>query len=348
GKLFRMSDESGDQGEYESPVHDAGGVARWGQVSWRGATNANTRLLFRTRSGNSARPDKTWSEWSEPLSEPRGQVITSPNARFLQWKAEFSSTDGTSPALSGVTVSYLPQNTAPIVRSISVSTHTAGAAPAKAAPQPVSTAAYSITVTDTGEAGPSTLSGTPTQNASNGVSQQIQITWQADDPDGDRLVYAIYFRGENEQQWKLLRTNFTESSLVLEGEVFADGKYLFRVVASDKMSNPAASAREADLTSSQILFDNTPPIVTPGAPSRNGASLELGIAARDTSSPLRRAEYSLNATAWVPLEPADGIIDGLEEQFKLRLENLPAGEHLVVIRAYDSSNNAGLTKVVVQ
>ena len=59
-----------------------------------------------------------------------------------------------------------------------------------------------------------------------GLNQQIQIVWTADDPDGDRLTYAIYFSGEDETQWKLLRGDFADTTLTLEGDVLADGRYL--------------------------------------------------------------------------------------------------------------------------
>jgi hypothetical protein len=319
-------------------------------LSWRAQKDSASGLVFRTRSGNSARPDKTWSDWSEPLSSPHGSSITSPNARFVQWKAEFTGTAGSSPVLTGVTLSYLPQNTPPSVRSINVTTLVgASSTAAKAAASPAaSSGTYSITVTDTGEAGASTLSGTPTQSVSRGLTQQIQITWQADDPDGDRLVYSLYFRGEDETQWKVLRANFGDTSMLLDGEVFADGKYLFRVVASDKMSNAAGTAREAELISAPVLFDNTPPSVTVSPARRNGSTVELDIEARDAASALRRAEYSLDAAVWVPIDPVDGVLDGLEEKFHLRLENITPGEHLVVIRVYDSANNVGLAKVVVR
>jgi hypothetical protein len=75
--------------------------------------------------------------------------------------------------------------------------------------------------------------------------------------------------------------------------------------------------------------------------------VELEIDAMDASSPLRRAEYSLDAAAWIPLESGDGIIDGLSEKFHLQLDNVAPGEHLIVVRVVDSSNNAGLAKTVV-
>jgi hypothetical protein len=46
---------------------------------------------------------------------------------------------------------------------------------------PAAAGAYSITVTDTGDAGPPTAAGTPTQNATRAANQQLQITWQAED-----------------------------------------------------------------------------------------------------------------------------------------------------------------------
>ena len=234
-------------------------------------------MAFRTRSGNSARPDRTWSDWSAPLTDPKNSNVVSPNARFIQWRAEFAGQTASSPMVSGVTLAYLPQNNPPVVRSLNVTSQVSQAtAGGKAATQP-SSGTYSITVTDTGEAGPSTLSGTPSQTVNRGLNQQIQIIWQADDPDGDRLVYSIYFRGEDENEWKLLRENFDETMLTLEGDVLADGRYLFRVVASDKASNSGASVRQAELVSAPVLFDGTPPLVTAAPPQRNGNRIQIAI-----------------------------------------------------------------------
>ena len=330
-------------------MHDAGTVARWGQLSWRGERKGVGKLVFRTRSGNSARPDRTWSDWSAPISDAAGSNVSSPNARFIQWRAEFAGETASSPIVSGVTLAYLPQNSPPVVRSLNVLTQVAPpTAGTKAAATQPSAGTYSITVTDTGEAGPSTVSGTPAQTMNRGLTQQIQITWQADDPDSDRLTYAIHFRGEDETQWKLLRGNFAETILTLEGDVLADGRYLFRVVASDKPSNSGDSARQAELISAPVLFDATPPVVSIGSPQRSGSKIVMPISAVDAASPLRRAEYSVDAAAWMPLDAADGVIDGKQETFRVELDGLSAGEHIVVFRVYDSSSNVGLAKIVLQ
>jgi hypothetical protein len=341
GRIYRLGDAPSATGTYESPVHDAGAVARWGRLSCR----AEGKVTFQTRSGNSFRPDKTWSDW-ETVPAATG-LIPSPNAHYIQWRAEFSASGSTAPVLDSVTVAYLPQNSPPVVRSIHVSTQAVAQAASKPATQAAS-GAYSITVTDTGDAGVSTSAGTPTQTLSRAASQQINIGWQAEDSDNDRLVYTLYFRGEGEQEWKLLKGNLHENSFLLDGDVLADGKYLFRVTASDREANPPGSAREAELISAPVLIDNTPPAIAVSAPRRTGASVEIEFEAVDAASPLRRCEYSVDAGNWTPLESADGVIDSPRERFVLRLENVGPGEHLVVLRAVDSGNNAGLAKVVLR
>ena len=83
GKIYRLGAASA-QGTWESPAFDAGSIARWGKLRWQG-NNDGGSVALRTRSGNSLRPDETWSDWSEPLRDSSGIQIPSPNARFLQF-----------------------------------------------------------------------------------------------------------------------------------------------------------------------------------------------------------------------------------------------------------------------
>ncbi|HWQ54981.1 MAG TPA: hypothetical protein VN442_14945 [Bryobacteraceae bacterium] len=350
GRIYRLGDASSASGTYESPVYDTGSTARWGSLSWRGQVPAGASLNFQTRSGNSARPDRSWSDWSGALTDPAGSGVSSPNARYIQFRAEFTGgSGGASPVVNHVNIAYLPQNTAPVVRSINVVTQaSAGGAGQKTPAQQTTSAPYSITVTDTGEAGSSTTAGTPTTVVGRSLNPQVNVTWQADDSDGDHLVYALYFRGEDEQAWKLLKGNLHESTLSFDGDALADGKYYFRVVASDHEANPPASARTGELVTAPVLIDNTPPVVAIAPARRTPTAVTIEFEAMDGASALRRCEYSLDAAGWIPVEAADGVIDSLRERFVLELRNVPAGEHLVVVRAVDNSGNAGLAKVVLR
>jgi hypothetical protein len=328
GRIYKLSESPAVSGTYESPVYDAGSVARWGHLSWIGS--GPVKLM--TRAGNSLRPDRTWSDWSDAATS-----ISSPNARYIQWKAELTP----AAKIDSVSIAYLPQNNPPAVHSIAVLSNSQPA-PAASKTASAATAAYSITVTDTGDAGPSTSTGTQIQTITRAASQNLVVTWQADDPDGDRLVYSLYFRGEGERDWKPLKLNIHENSFTIDGDALADGRYAFRVTASDREAN--APGLEADLVSSPVLIDNTPPVIS--VQPLQGASLDFTVA--DAASNLKRCEYSIDAGPWIPLSPVDGFLDSRAARFHLDLSNRPAGEHILVLRAVDSGNNAGLAKIVLR
>ncbi|MGA2268377.1 MAG: hypothetical protein ABSH44_07905 [Bryobacteraceae bacterium] len=354
GRIYRLGETPGAGGSYEAPVHDSATASRWGSLAWRADVPAGCSVRFRTRAGNSAKPDRTWSDWSEPLADPSGSPITSPNARYIQWKAELagggvpSGPGGATPVLDSVTLAYLPQNSPPVVKSINVVTQSVAASQAAKPAATSSSAPYSVTVSDTGDVTTAAPAGTATQTLPRASSQQITVAWQAEDPDGDRLVYNVYFRGDDETQWKLLRGNTHENSVTFDGDILADGKYFFRVVASDREANPPPTAREAQLVSAPVMIDNTPPVLTIGVVSHSGGAAHIEFEAADAASALRRCEYSLDAAGWVPVAAADGVIDSLREKFVLDLTGLTPGEHLLVIRAADSANNIGVTKVILK
>ncbi|MDQ2844586.1 MAG: hypothetical protein M3Y72_26775 [Acidobacteriota bacterium] len=330
-------------GSYESPVHDASSVARWGHLQWHGTGSG---VVFRTRTGFAARPDATWSPWSAPITSSADSLIKSPPARFVQFRAEWPA--GSDARLNTIEVPYLAQNSAPVVRSISVSSIAGTNAAKTGGTAPAASSAYSITVTDTGDAPAASPSSSGSQIVSRLQATQTQISWQADDPDSDKLVYSVYFRAEDENEWQLIRSHMFENTLLLDPDVFADGRYFFKVIASDAPSNAPEFAHQSELVSTPILIDNTPPVVTVEAQQRDGATAEVEIEAHDKTSPLRLCEFSLDAGSWQPIESTDGITDSPDERFRVHLDKLRPGEHLLVFRVFDSAGNAGLAKVLLR
>jgi hypothetical protein len=348
GRVITFGPAGSGAGSYQSPVHDSTSVARWGHLQWRGAGAAPN---LRTRPGNTARPDATWSQWSEPLtldSPAAGSpLIKSPAARFIQWRAEFPAGSNHT-SIDTVSVPYLPRNGPPAIRSVTV-TSVVNTNPLKSgAANTSASSAYSITVTDTGEAPAASTATSASQSISRLQTTQTQVSWQADDPDNDKLVYSLYFRAEDAANWQLIRSRMFENALLLDPDVFADGRYYFKVVASDAPSNSAEFARQTELISPPILIDNTPPVVTLGVPKRAASTLDIDIEGSDTTSPLRLCEYSLDAGFWQPIESNDGVTDSPRERFHLHLDMVRPGEHLLVFRVYDTANNAGLARIVLR
>ncbi len=347
GKLLRLGDAAAPEGSIESPVHDASAVARWGKLGWRAETCDGCSIAFSVRAGNSARPDKTWSDWSAPLTDSAGAAIPVPNARYVQWKAALRGTAGASPALDSVRLTYHPQNSPPLVKSVTVTAQISAVAPLKQAQQQPA-AAYSITVTDTGESGATSATGTATQPITRAAVEGVLVSWAAEDTDGDKLFYSLHVRAEGETEWRPVKLDFAETSHVVEAESLADGRYWFRVTATDRAANPPADAREVELVSAPVLADRTPPVVAASAPARSGAAVEVRVEASDASSPLRAAEYMLDHGPWIPLAALDGVVDSAKESFVVRIDPAPAAGRALVVRVYDSANNAGVIRTIIR
>ena len=74
--------------------------------------------------------------------------------------------------------------------------------------------------------------------------------------------------------------------------------------------------------------------------------------AQDASSPIARAEYSLDAGPWQYIEPVGKISDSKTEHYDVPTSpSTPlAGkiaEHLITVRAYDRYDNVGVAKTVI-
>ena len=80
-RLFRLAPSPGRDGAYESPVKDTKFISRWGVLAWRGESSDGSGIQFYVRSGNTDRPEQTWSGWSGPYRNQNGSQISSPPAR---------------------------------------------------------------------------------------------------------------------------------------------------------------------------------------------------------------------------------------------------------------------------
>jgi outer membrane protein assembly factor BamB len=345
-KLIRVSLQAGREGTYESSVKDARFISKWGVLAWRGTLPQGSALRFYARSGNSDRPDPTWSDWSGPYTESDGTAIQCPPARYLQWKAVFQGSTEGSPVLDDVTISYLNQNLPPAIQSFNVSSAGERTGPTGVAPalSPGMSPGGTITVT----ANSQMSMNPPVQMPQPEQMGPTILTWQASDPNGDQLTYALYLKSADEKEWHLLKDKLHQTSFVLDPNALPDGKYVARLVASDAESNPPSTARQDKLESAPFWVDNTPPQVQVSSQSALPDGAEIHFKAEDETSPLRSAEISQDGKEWHDVLPDDGIADSRTETFTVRVRNLSPGEHVVILRAFDTAGNAGLGKALVQ
>ena len=341
GKIFALSPTAATKGTYESDVRDATTVASWGAIRWR-ASGSPGQVQIVTRSGNTATPDETWSDWSKPYGSANGEQIASPNARYLQWRATFTAENGSGPVLTSVTTAYLPRNMRPDVASIVV--HPAGAV----FQRPFSTgemeiAGFEENTSDGRAPTQSGSSASTTTSASPSLGRRVYqkglqtFVWKADDQNDDRLQYDVFYRREGETAWRPLRRGLWDPIFVWDTTSVPDGTYFVKVAASDAPSNSPGTALVGELESTSFDIDNSPPRIELGPPLKPG-SRTIGFVVRDDHSAVQRVEYSLDASRWRVVYPKDGIPDSRREEFDVPLEESETGRS-VIIRATDAMNN---------
>jgi hypothetical protein len=340
GKLFRIGDALAASGEYESIVRDTDSISTWGKVAWK-AENQDLIQVF-TRTGNTNVPDKTWSDWA--AVDATG-TMTSPKARFVQWKAAFHSDTGKTPRLSSLTVPYLQQNFRPEVTNVDALP--TGVALVKVPPASGNT----VNVNDPATARANARAGQPTiqippRRVPLRGSQSLQ--WTATDKNKDTLTYDVYYRGENERVWKLLKKDLLDTFYTINSDTMPDGTYIVRIIATDLPSNPPDLALRGDMESRPFIIDNTPPGATMKMESIDKNRVRVAIEASDATSTLNQAEISIDTGDWRPVFPKDGIIDSKQESFSYLSDELSSGEHVIAFRIYDQNDNAGLGKIVVR
>jgi hypothetical protein len=344
GKLFALSSSTARRGTYESDVRDVGTVATWGAIRWRAAMRGGEVQVF-TRTGNTATPDDTWSAWSKAYANADGEQIGSPNARYLQWRAVLSATNGDGPVLTSVTTAYLPRNLRPEVTSITV--HPAGTV----FQRPFSTgemeiAGFDDNTSDGRQPQPTTGTSadrTPTPNTP-ALGRRIYqkglqtFVWKAEDQNEDKLQYDVFYRREGESGWKPLKRGLWDPILVWDTSSVPDGTYVIKVVASDAPSNSPGGALTGEMESVGFDIDNTAPRVELQTPVRTASRTSISFVVLDDQSPIQRVEYSLDASRWRVVYPKDGIPDSRREEFEVALGDAEVGRS-VIIRATDAMNN---------
>ena len=339
GKLFRVSPERAARGTYESDVHDAQMIATWGTLSWRGTATGGNKIELFSRAGNTETPDDTWSAWSAAYANGLGSAITSPKARYLQWRAVLTG-KGNGPVLTSVTAAYLQRNLRPQVRSITV--HPPGIVFQK----PFTTGDPELAGFDDQSTPERKLAAAASQQPGNSSAlgrrtyqKGLQtLAWKSDDENDDDLVYDVLFRREGEAAWKTLRKSTSDTILVWDTTTVPNGTYFVKIVASDAPSNPSGTALAGELDSVAFEVDNTAPAITVSTIRVERGRTTISFDVKDDHSPVQHVEFSQDGQRWRGVFPVDGIADSREEHYELVVDG-ELGDRGLTLRASDSMNN---------
>jgi len=338
GKVFWLSAKAVSEGSYQSDVFDAHIFSRWGRAEFRGSGNVD---LF-ARTGNVDNPDRNWSEWKK-IDLANHAQITAPAARFVQWKAVLHAGDR-APRIESVMLNYLPENVPPEFDEVSVQ---------------VGVRYQSLPKTSDPSQQHFDVAPPVTHD-----KDSIGVKWIVHDDNDDQMVYSVYYRGDGQTRWLLLKDNLTDKFYSFDASLLPDGGYTIKVVASDAPSHSPGDALTAERESARFEVDTTPPQIQNLAASADSDGIHVKFGATDGFSPIKRAEYSVDAGDWQYIEPVGQISDSKTESYDFHaaipldppspvkpVEKTPPAnqiEHVVVVRVYNRYDNMSSAKTVIK
>jgi hypothetical protein len=291
-----------------------------------------------------------WIDWAKVGADGG---YGAPAGRFVQWKAELRG----GGAVDSVALNYLQKNVAPVVDDVVVQPG------ARMTASPVAANTTTVPVAFPPAAGaPPVLSFSPDANAAPLMAQKdktaVTVRWMAHDDNGDDLMFAVWYRGVGEANWRLLKDKISDKVYSFDSALLPDGSYALKVVASDAPDHTDSEALMGERVSEVFVVDTTPPVpgaltatLVAGTPLKIHATLE----ARDAASPIAHAEFSLDAGPWQYLEPVGKVSDSLTERYDFTVAvpvatgpAADAKEHVLAVRVYDRYENVVAIKAVVR
>lgn len=325
-RLVRLSERYASRGVYTSPVLDAEQISLWGRFNIGATIPEQTSVTVETRSGNVADPEQApWSEWSQPQVvmndpdasplQPRSLTVEAPPARFLQYRLTLVGDPSATPAVDRVELAYVTPNLSPRISSIRA-----------AYPEP------------TGRSGQADAPQTA-----------MNVEWEASDPNEDELIYKLEYRPARSPRFLTLAEDLNESSHEWQTRRVPDGRYVIRLTASDRRSNPADMAKQAQRTSDPILVDNGRPALENLTHTWENGDLKVSAVAVDAFSSIAGVAYTVDdEESYHPILPDDLIYDSTSEVWNITIPDLAPGPHVVTFRVRDSRGNTAYQSMLIE
>jgi len=300
-RLVKLGKVFGSEGVYTSELVDAGQPAKWGKLQIEADVPAGCRVLMACRSGNVKDiNDKSFSKWTEPKEVTGPVQLDCPVNRFCQYKLVLRGSDG---------------KVSPVVREVAIASAVPNLAPR----------VESVNITRVEGPG------------KNGV---FKISYDAKDDNGDKLIYKIDFRKIGWAVWIEAAHDVETANYEWDGKTVEDGRYEFRVTASDERSNTPETKLTGSRVSDEVVVDNTPPSVTKYKLEKAGRKITMRFTVSDELSAIGKVEYTVDSDAnWIGTVPDDLIYDSTSEDFTIVVEKLSAGQHIISLKLVDAVGN---------
>jgi len=332
------------EGVYTSRIFDTKNISSWGKIDWKSEVPDGASLQIQTRSGNSKEPNQTWSDWSPPYSNIQGEQILSPKARFLQFKILFKALSGrATPRFYNATLFYLQTNVPPLVSGVELLP--SNEVFLKPLSQDEIIWGQHLSSSEKAKNNDRTKMYMATKKVQRKGFQTI--LWDAEDKNGDSLLFSIFIRNEDESKWRMLKEGWVEKIFAFDTLSFPDGNYFIKIEAEDSPSNPLGMDLKSEKISRLLIIDNSLPVIKNFQVDRNKDSVTIRFLAEDTSSFIKDVQFLIRPDEWRTIFPKDGICDSKIEEFEMTVVLPPKADNLITIKVKDSRDNVGVARQII-
>jgi hypothetical protein len=360
GKLLRIGPGTRSESVYISSEQDLSRISRVGRVWFDAELPAGSRVELTIRTGNTKEYDKTWSAWSNTIDNKDGGPVNVPEGRYAQFRVTLKATPNgaKAPRVKSLHASVVRMNVAPTVQEVFVlrrGVYMSRMPPEEEKEKTVTLSRTTISALRTRDDDDETRSVRVRQGIRTGW---MSIAWRADDPNTDDLLYRVEMLrlDEPDAAWTTVVPESKEAFWSFDSRAYRDGRYRFRVTASDRPANPPHQALFDKNESEPIVIDNgAPRIRGVKATSAGAGRLRVEAEAEDDTSLLGVAEMSLNGGPWLMLPAADGLLDAKREALSVEVTpseapgvpEIKTGRHSVLVRVEDEAGNEATASTTV-
>jgi len=279
------------------------------------------QIRVELRAGFGSDEAEGWLPWT-PLAVRDGAHFAA-GIRGRYFKLKISVPAGAAPfEIDTATLYSLPQNRRPVLADFHI-------LPPNLAinPSPEPAAPSSVTLGQVLNPPPAQADSAESRRKSSLLASQLVpspgrqgICWTVSDADGDTLAYTFSIRRNDASAWTDIAVATRENYAEFDTSALPEGLYLTQLVATEQAPRPESQRLQVSFATDQLLVEHTPPEILEARVRCEAGAVVVFVHGRNALSLLAGAEFVFNNGARETVaHPVDGIADGREESYELRL-----------------------------
>jgi hypothetical protein len=324
---------------------DLGSPARIGAFRFGRMRDADPALFsLSVRMTNSTSETDGWSAWT-PMADSDGWRAAVPTGRYAEFKLALPPAIPPTLELDKGSLYFLTQNHRPTLSDFRLLSPNFAIVVPPEMPSPVVTTVGQLLQSGDHD-GDHHRSGFLGSQVLASPGTRVAF-WTVNDQDADNLLYTFSIRHDGDPKWTDIAVDSPDSYVQFETLQLPEGTWFTRLVARQAAPRPEAERLSVTFETDDLVVDHSPPAIEETSVRRDGGKLVVTIRGRDSLSILDGAEFKFNNGDHEVIEqPADGILDGMEETFvaEVPLARL-AGATSVEVTLYDAAGNGATRRL---